>query len=343
MKQYLRINGRGNAWPIPLGQVHPFYSDGNVMDYANASFSLMEFREGEKTIENLVWELMIDAGHGAVPFLLKSFNRIPDALFITHPHFDHILGIDWIAQSYYQFHNKQKYPLFSTRQCWEAILSTIPHLENLISFFELKFGIPKEIPFINGLTVRAFPVYHGAHAPGASMLLFESDRQGSAKKKILFTGDVLVPLLSQQDYGILNKLDYLLVDSNNRFPYPGTNHWSIVDEAGFQEKSFFTKWLSDINRDKLLEPHAKSLSYFDFLDDTSFWKNNLCFNVLELVRKIHPKYTIPVHYSGLEDEKYYKEAVLDENGISKWLSDLKRDREVPTSFIVPKTGDYLSI
>ena len=50
-RHYLRINGRGNAWPIPLGHVHPFYSDGNVMDYANASFSLMEFKDGEKTKE----------------------------------------------------------------------------------------------------------------------------------------------------------------------------------------------------------------------------------------------------------------------------------------------------
>ena len=46
-KYYLRINGRGNAWPIPLGQKHPFYSSGDEIDYANASFSIMEFTVAE--------------------------------------------------------------------------------------------------------------------------------------------------------------------------------------------------------------------------------------------------------------------------------------------------------
>ena len=131
---FLRINGRGNAWPVPIGQVHPFYSHSGEHEYENASFSLMRFSNELKTREHLEYELMIDAGHGSIPFLLNSYNRIPDALFITHPHFDHILGIDWIAQSYYRFNNKQRYPLYATENCWQTILKTIPHLSELIDF-----------------------------------------------------------------------------------------------------------------------------------------------------------------------------------------------------------------
>ena len=38
----VRINGRGNAWPIVLGQDHPFYDRTNIQDLANASASIIK-------------------------------------------------------------------------------------------------------------------------------------------------------------------------------------------------------------------------------------------------------------------------------------------------------------
>jgi hypothetical protein len=35
----VRIKGRGNAWPVFLGQEHPFYDRNNIEDLANVSFS----------------------------------------------------------------------------------------------------------------------------------------------------------------------------------------------------------------------------------------------------------------------------------------------------------------
>ncbi len=49
MKNYLRINGRGNAWPIFLEKSHKFYDINNQNDYANASFSII-FEEYNKLI-----------------------------------------------------------------------------------------------------------------------------------------------------------------------------------------------------------------------------------------------------------------------------------------------------
>ena len=84
--------------------------------------------------------MLIDAGHGIVPFLLKHNNRIPEAIVLTHPHFDHILGIDWIIQSYYRFNHKKAYPVYATKPCWNTVLRTLPHLRELVIFFELKPG-----------------------------------------------------------------------------------------------------------------------------------------------------------------------------------------------------------
>lgn len=126
-KTGIRINGRGNAWSIPLGQEHPMYKREEKPDYANASFSLMSLSR-EKSKESVNWELLIDAGHGTIPMLLKTYNRIPEAIVLTHPHLDHFLGIDWVAQSHYRFNNKQKYPLYATQLCRDIFISNLPHL-----------------------------------------------------------------------------------------------------------------------------------------------------------------------------------------------------------------------
>ena len=84
----VRVNERGNAWPVILGQDHPFYDRTNYEDMANSSCSIVKSKSNGTNIKNIEWDLMIDAGHGAVQYLLKYCNRIPEALFITHPHID---------------------------------------------------------------------------------------------------------------------------------------------------------------------------------------------------------------------------------------------------------------
>ena len=75
----IRINGRGDAWPVLLGQSHPMYSPNIAEDYANTSYSIVGYEGSKPLTENIQWEILIDAGHGIVPFLLKNNNRIPDA------------------------------------------------------------------------------------------------------------------------------------------------------------------------------------------------------------------------------------------------------------------------
>jgi hypothetical protein len=54
----LWIHGRGNAWPIPLGETHPFYDRHNPRDLSNAAFSLL-LEEGKSTLADVLVDDMV--------------------------------------------------------------------------------------------------------------------------------------------------------------------------------------------------------------------------------------------------------------------------------------------
>ncbi len=335
----LRVNGRGNAWPIPIAQVHPFYSLPGAPDYANASYSLLERDEKGKVVR----DLLVDAGHGIVPFLLRHGNRIPDAMLITHPHFDHTLGMDWIIQSYYRFRGKKRYPVYATRGCREQILATMPHLEELVAFTDLSYGEAVEVKEMGeGITVTAFPVYHGPHARAAAMLLVEV---APARRRLLFTGDVLLPLLRERDLERLGGVDWLITDANNRFPYPKSNHWSVSRHPG--DEKFLEPWLEEMTPDKLMAPHNHQsyanyqylLGFFEDFPD----KKDYLLTVLDFAARIRPGHLLLAHYSGLEDEKYYGEKLLDTEGLRQWSQRTASSAVPGTTVRVPETGEILSL
>ena len=345
-KVLLRINGRGNAWPVPLGQEHPFYSPNLGEDYANASFSIISVEGSSIARETIRWEVLIDAGHGIVPFLLKHNNRIPEAIVLTHPHFDHILGIDWIVQSYYRFNHKKAYPVYATKPCWNAVLRTLPHLERLVDFIELRQGVETEIEGIAGLKIISYPVYHGEHAPGASILCFRVTTSLGKTGKAVFSGDLLLPLLRNEDYACLTNANYLIADANNRFPYPRTNHWSITDSPKITtETDFFNTWKAGLSPVNLITLHIhmderiKNGTYFsDFMKEQEK-ELTMPFNVFEFVKRIKPQNTLLVHYSGWEDKKYYNQEILNETQLEKWITEEAAKKNIPTRFIVPKVGE----
>ena len=102
---FIRTNGRANAWPVFMGQSHPVYTKEGKHEIANASFSLLSINDSSFNLKKIDWEIVVDAGHGTSDMILNNENRIPEAIVITHPHLDHTLGIDWIAQSYYYTNN----------------------------------------------------------------------------------------------------------------------------------------------------------------------------------------------------------------------------------------------
>ncbi|MBE9512122.1 MAG: MBL fold metallo-hydrolase [Bacteroidetes bacterium] len=342
-KTGIRINGRGNAWPLPLGQDHPMYQRGKKPDYANASFSLMSLNQ-DKTRTEVNWELLIDAGHGTIPMLLKTHNRIPEAIVLTHPHFDHFVGVDWVAQSYYRFKNKQRYPLYATQLCWETLVSSLPHLEKIIEFKCLDYGfsrIPDEIP---GVELTAYPVYHGTSAYGAAMIVAGVKNAGNKKQKIIFSGDLLCPLIRETNYARLQGAKYLFADANNRFPYPRTNHWSLVRE-GYND--YLSPWIKGITMEDLFLPHLSNdkntvlPEYLKLLTKDGCRPKDMYWSLLEWVKRLSPEKTLLVHYSGREDEKYHDKSLMDGPQLEAWAKQQAVVKGIHCEFAVPETGDWL--
>lgn len=342
----IRVNGRGNAWPIVLGQEHPFYNRQNYQDLANASFSILKSALKEPNEKEIEWDLMIDAGHGTVQYLLQNCNRIPEAVFLTHPHIDHTLGLDWIVQSYYKTY-KKPYPVYATILCWEFVKSTFPKLKGMIEFKELVPYEKKNMDEVEGVELIPFPAYHGKSAIGASMLLF-SIHDENKRSRVLFTGDILTPLLRKEDYASLVEIDLLIADANNRFPYPKSNHWSICDSKNTQI-GFLEDFINQCSIGLLLEPHLKeqaSDNYrrcFNYFLDKKIPISSFHFTMDSFVKSISPKKVVLVHYSGGEDEKYYNMDRLNEKELASWVFNNAKEQNIPAEFIIPKVGDTFLI
>ena len=341
----VRINGRGNAWPVVLGQEHSFYNRNNLEDLANASCSILKSKSTKPTKTEVDWDLMIDAGHGAVQYLLKNFNRIPEAVLITHPHIDHTLGLDWIVQSYYKL-NKRRYPVYTTILCWKKIVAAFPQLDELVEFKELIPFQERMVDEVDRVKVTPFPVYHGKSADGAAMLFFNIEEQNE-KRRILFTGDILCPLLRDEDYITLNNIDLVVADANNRYPYPDSNHWSILKGLNNEQSRFLEEFIERSTIGTFLYPHLKnkiSDNYcrcFDYFLNQEFHPNRFHFTIESFIKSINPQKVAFLHYSGDEDEKYYNEDILKDSELIDWIRHVFSEMDMQTMFYVPYVSQHI--
>ncbi len=335
------VHGRGNAWPVPLGDTHPFYDKNDPRDLSNAAFSLVASDR-----DRVLGDVLVDAGHGTIQSLVSGSNRIPDCICLTHGHMDHTLSVDWIVQSYWRHHEQQRlYPVYTTASVYQFLIQSYPHLEPLTEFRELKPGITRHMDPSNPLTVTSYPVYHGQSAVGASMLLFEME-----ECRVLFTGDLLSPLLRRKDYQKLKGVDLLVVDTNNRFPWPRTNHWSFAGHPlhPLERSDVLHSFLENLTWSDVTAPHEgfdsgePSREYFQQLkcEWDLTWQP---FTLLEFLRIIEPKQVVMVHYSGAEDLKYYNESVFTAKQLSSWAIRTAESVGINSQLIVPNTGQVIPI
>ena len=339
----IRTNGRGNAWPIPLGKEHPFYNKTEINDLANASFSIIK-NDSKNNIEK---ELLIDVGHGAIQFLLQNNNRIPDAIFLTHPHIDHTLSVDWVVQSYWRQYNK-KYPIYASPLCWKQTLLTFPQLEKLVEFKPLFAGKSRKVDEFDDMNITFFPVFHGESASGSGMLFFEFTKP-EKNYKALFTGDILIPLLRKRDLVKLQDCDIVCTDANNRYPYPNSNHWSVLRPELINEpdSEFLNGWLKSKGRkiNWLIQPNVpvkynKTIhGYFEEFLKEIYQGQELFLSVFDFSKKINTKNVNLVHYSGAEDFKHYGKEIFNTEKLQSWVNENAKTVNLESKFIVPKVGN----
>jgi hypothetical protein len=352
MHFFVRVNGCGNAWPVFLGSEHPFYNRLNADDLGSASYSVLGCCSEQLSNTSIEWEVLIDAGHNTVPYLLKNENRIPEAVLLTHGHLDHILGVDWIAQSLnFSSGKKEMLSLYATANCLEQVMQTIPHLRPAIAFHELKPGVLRPIHEVDGLTVTAYPVFHGDSIQGAVMLLLEYEN-GHSATNVLFTGDLLFPFLCQEDYVPISKAQALYIDCSNRYCYPGSNHTSFTTET--PEKNFISNYLEGWkNNNPLSRLVLKQLQnnnskdykqYFDrYIQQNSNYEN-IPFSVMEFIKKTGILNVNLVHYFGYHDHAYYRQAVMKPAELQEWANRISTAAGYGnTRVTVPKTGHTINL
>lgn len=353
-RTYIRVNGVGNAWPVPLGTSHPFYNAADPENLANVSFSILRASgdpgPGGIDPQNIEWEVLVDAGHGIVQFLIRHGNRMPDAVVLTHAHLDHTLSLDWIIQSYYRHHRKQKnMPLHASRPAWEFLATSFPHLPSLTLYRELKPGVKTAIEGIGGLELTPLPAYHGERAPGPYMLLFEVPRETGKPARILFSGDLLCPLLRRADYRILLEADMAFLDSNNRFPYTSSNHWSICSEDadGRSESKYLKSWRQQVSCTHLIASHLPVVrdrevhAYFD--EFLAYCREDMPLSVFDFCGRVRPRKVMLVHYSGMEDMNHHGQDLLNPLQLENWANAEAERREIASEFIVPGPGNLFEI
>jgi phosphoribosyl 1,2-cyclic phosphodiesterase len=363
---YIRVNGRGHAWPLEIGAHHS--SDhrhaalqGQLHEYANTSLSILRI-DGEPSRAPVHWEVLFDIGQGIVPFLVQHGNRLPDAVILSHPHFDHVSGLDWLVQSYRrQTSAKAPLPIYTSKPCWETIariFGYLVHSERLpgILLRELRPGESQDIPEAPDLKVTAFPVFHGDFAPGASLLLVEYAE--AAHGKAVLTGDLLCPLLRQADFELLRGADVLYVDAYSRFPWPRTNHWSFAAYDPRQgretESAELAAWRREYPLTYLITPHTRAFErqthrqYYRFFDDFLLEalqdRSQLCWSIVEFAQRMQPKRIQLVHYGGHEDLRHYGQAILNDEELLSWTQREALSYNLAAeTWSVPPPGDLLRL
>ncbi len=330
--------GTGNAWPVMISEEHPFYNADMPGELSNAAYQL------EKTGENGTGsKIIFDAGHGVIPFLIQHGNKIPAAVILTHPHLDHTVSLDWIAQSYFKKHQKkQKLPVYCSLRCFQVVVQSFPQLNDKLEFNELYPAQTTLIKEMEEISITCYPLFHGNPAVGAGMIRVDINHQ----KMILLTGDILCPVLRKKDYDELNDIPVMISDANNRFPYPSSNHWSITpNNPGNNSLSdYLVEYRKKLSPAEILSTHLLPFTdrkYLDYFDEWlgEFYHSETELSILDFCKRIKPKQTFLVHYGGGEDEKHYHQDRLNKTELESWAQSVANNYTV---FKVPVSGDSIS-
>lgn len=124
---------------------------------------------------NSIDKLLIDCGPGAIQRYIARYGRLPEAIFISHCHLDHISDLESLFAKCWFARPKQKIKIFVPIHIVPILHERVGNYpgalaEGGVNFWEAFHLIPFTTQFeYLGLTFRSYPVRH--HAPNSAFCL----------------------------------------------------------------------------------------------------------------------------------------------------------------------------
>jgi len=239
------VLGTANAWGVNELTLDPAMPRRLVEALAdNTEVEIRRFRTSLfiETCDNerILVDCGPDFGHQRREFGLGLVSHI----LITHPHFDHIRGLDEL--NVYRPTGQLPIKTYATTECWRCITEDrgFDYLERigLVAYQPLKPSAKeppeRELRIGDHLTVTPFSVEHSAIASGAVGFVFEETTRNGAKT-MLYTGD-LWAVSNPADSLFQKRFNVLIIECDrcDGFvgPSVGGGHMSLVEAV---------RWLKD--------------------------------------------------------------------------------------------------
>jgi phosphoribosyl 1,2-cyclic phosphodiesterase len=187
------ILGTANAWgPNPfLKPPAPWPMTGTLS--TGTQVEIRKYRTSLLVESSDGHRILVDCGPDFSHQLREFRFGMVDAILLTHPHLDHVGGLDELSL-YRGQRNPPLIPAYATEKCWDAIknnrgLGYVITPLQLVSENHLFHGSGSPTFHIGSVAVTPFPVeHHQSIAPGAVGFAFEETTDGQTKR-VLYTGD----------------------------------------------------------------------------------------------------------------------------------------------------------